>query len=202
MGKIKQINSVRFTYVLWLCLSLFLVTSCGGNSSKYSTDAEGFGKIQKDLISKFGENAYYDQIFIGNNLPANRPGGGIWMQVNVTKDPESLKMEEWAYTSATGWKQTSDITVEIPEGADMKDFLFQLGDKFDLKKVGEMVTSSAKKLADEKNLKNAVMESATFNTMRSPVSETKIFIYMKPENGGTTFDFRYDLDGNLEDFSY
>jgi len=154
------------------------------------------------LISKFGADAYYDLIYIGNSLPANRPGGGIWIQVNVTQKPESLKMEEWAYNSHSGWTQTSDITVEIPDDTDMKEFLFQLKGKFDLKKVGEMVESSSKKLADEKNLKNSVMNSAVLNTLRSPISETRVFIDMTPENGGTKFGFRYDLDGNLEDFSY
>ena len=197
-SKVKQ----KFLYVLCMCVSLLFATSCGSNVSKLSTDAEGFEKIQQELISKFGADAYYDQIYIGNNLPANRPGGGIWIHVNVTNKPESLKMEEWAYASHTGWKQTSDITVEIPDDTDMKEFLFQLKGKFDLKKVGEMVESSAKKLADEKNLKNAVMNSAMLNTYNRPTSETRVHIDMTPENGGTKFGFKYDLDGNLEDFSY
>ena len=106
----------NFLNVIGLCVSLLFVTSCGSNLSKVSTDAEGFEKIQKELISKFGENAYYDGIYIGNSLPANKPGGGVWVKVNVTKNPESLKMEEWIYNSHSGWSHTSEITVEMENG--------------------------------------------------------------------------------------
>ena len=194
-----------FFKAIGLCISLFFAVSCGNNLSKVSTDAEGFEKIQKEMIAKFGEGAYYDNIYIGNSLPANSPGGGVWVKANVTQNPESLKMEEWVYNSYNNWQHTSEITVEMENGEDIKAYLFQLDDnKFSLKKVGELVTASAKKLADEKNLKNAVLESAFINTHNRPVSDedTKIYIDMKPENGGTTFKFRYDLAGNLEDFSY
>ena len=194
-------------YVIGLCASLLFVTSCGSgnNLSKVSTDATGFEKIQQELIAKFGENAYYDNIYIGNNLPVNRPGGGIWVKVNVTTNPELLKMDEWIYNSASGWMNTSEITVEMGEGANLKDYLFQLDDnKFNLKKVGELITASSKKLADEKSLSKTVMESAFINTFNRPVSDTdtKFFIDMKPENGGTTFHFIYGLSGELLDFNY
>jgi len=199
----------KFFYVIGLCVSLLFATSCGSgggnNLSKVSTDAAGFEKIQQELTAKFGENAYYDLIYIGNNLPANRPGGGVWVNVNVTTKPESLKMEQWSYASTIGWRNTSEITIEMSGDANVKDYLFQLdGNKFNLKKVGELVTASSKKLADEKNLSKTVLASAVINTFNQPVSDTdtKILIDMKPENGGTTFHFIYDLSGKLLDFSY
>ena len=188
-------------YVFGLCLSLLFVTSCGSNLSKVSRDAEGFEKIQQALISKFGADAYYDKMYIGDDGQ-----GKLTISFNVTNNPEVLKLEGWNYNQYNGWQQTSEITIEMENGADLKEFLFQLkdGGKFDLKKVGELVTASAKKLADEKNLKNAVMKSAWIHTFDKPVSDedTQIWVYMQPENGGTEFTFRYDLAGNLVDFSY
>jgi hypothetical protein len=77
-----------------------------------------------------------------------------------------------------------------------------LDGKFDLKKTGELVEQSAKKLADEKQIKNAILEMAALNPGNRPASFTDIFISMQPENGGTKFSFHYDLDGNLTSFDY
>jgi hypothetical protein len=190
-----------FVYFAGLCLSLFLVTSCGSSSSKYTPDAEGFAKIQNDLKSKFGDDAYYSNIGVVYTA-GNAPGSGIVLTLTVTKDPSSLLMEEWAYSSYGGWRQTANVTIEVPEDADASEFMYQLTGKFDLKKIGELVEVSAKKLADEKQLKGAVLEMAQLNPGNRPASSTDIYISMKPENGGTTFSFHYDLDGNLTSFDY
>jgi hypothetical protein len=190
-----------FVCIMGLCASLFLVTSCGSSSSKYTPDAAGFAKIQDDLKSKFGDDAYYSGINIVY-VTGNAPGSGITLNVSVTKDPASLSMEEWSYSSYGGWRQTADVTIEVAEGVDVKEFMYRLAGKFDLKKAGELVELSAKKLADEKQIKNAVLQTALLNPGSRPASSTEIYIAMKPENGGTTFSFRYDLDGNLTSFDY
>jgi hypothetical protein len=191
----------QFVYLAGLCMSLFFAASCGPGSSNYTPDAAGFAKIQDDLKSKFGNDAYYSDINIIYTA-GNRPGSGITLTFTVTKDPASLKMEEWTYNSYSNWNQASDVTIEIPEGTDIKEFLYQLSGKFDLKKMGELVEVSAKKLADEKQLKNAVLDVAMLNPGKGQASSTDFVISMKPENGGTTFNFRYDLDGNLLSFDY
>jgi hypothetical protein len=190
----------KFVYLAALCMTLVFAVSCG-SSSRYTPDAAGFAKIQDDLKSKFGNDAYYSTISV-MYLPGNHPGTGITLGITVAKDPASLKMEEWTYNSYSKWQQASDITVEVPEGTDVKEFLYQLSDKFDLKKIGELVEESAKKLADEKQIKNAILESALLNTRDIQASATDIYISMKPENGGTRFNFHYDLDGTLTSFDY
>jgi hypothetical protein len=153
------------------------------------------------LKSKFGDDAYYSGISV-LNVTGNRPGSGITLGLTVTKDPASLKMEEWAYSSSVGWKQSAEVTLEIPEDTDAKDFMYQLKGKFDLKKIGELVEQSAKKLQDEKQIKHAVLNMALLDPGKRPASTTQILIILKPENGGTDFSFRYDLDGNLVSFDY
>jgi hypothetical protein len=190
-----------FIYFAGLCISLFCVTSCGSSSSKYTPDAEGFAKIQSDLKSKFGDDAYYSNIGVVYTA-GNAPGSGIMLTLTVTKDPASLSMEEWAYSSYGGWRQTANVTIEVPKDVDAREFMYQLAGKFDLKKIGELVEVSAKKLADEKQIKGAVLNMAQLNPGDRPASSTDIYIAMKPENGGTTFSFHYDLDGNLTSFDY
>jgi hypothetical protein len=165
--------------------------------SNYTPNAEGFAKIQDDLKSKFGNDAYYSDISV-----IYSPGDGITLKVTVTKDPASLKMEEWIHSSSVGWKQTADVSIEIPEDTDAKVFMYQLAGKFDLKKIGELVEQSAQKLADEKQIKGAVLHTAVLHTADRPASEMDIYIAMEPENGGTSFNFHYDLDGNLTSFDY
>lgn len=191
-----------FVYFAGLCLSLFFAISCGSSSSKYTPDAEGFAKIQDDLKSKFGKDAYYSSINI-IYVAGNAPGSGISLSVDVTKDPASLLMEEWVYSSyADGWRLTANVRFELPEGADAKEFMYRLAGKFDLKKAGKLVELSAKKLADEKQIKNAVLATALLNPGGRPASSTEFLISMKPENGGASSIFRYDLDGNLISFDY
>jgi hypothetical protein len=190
-----------FIYFAGLCISLLLMTSCGSSSSKYTPDAEGFAKIQADMKSKFGDDAYYSNIGIVYTS-GKAPGSGIALNLTVTKDPASLSMEEWVYSSYGGWRKTADVTIEVPKDVDAREFMYQLAGKFDLKKIGELVEVSAKKLADEKQIKGAVLNMAQLNPGNRPASTTDIYISMQPENGGTAFSFHYDLDGNLISFDY
>ena len=187
--------------ILCLLMALFVVTSCGPDPSKYSQDAEGFAKLQEDFKAKFGADAYYTDIAI-NFTPGNSHGSGLGFHVTVTNDPASLKMQEWVYNSYSNWKNTADVTLEIDGDSKPEEFMYQLGGKFDLKKVGELIEQSRKKLADEKQIENAALNMALLKTPDDDAaSETDIVIMMKPENGGTTFTFRYDLDGNLKSFN-
>ena len=183
-----------------LVMGLLLIVSCGPNPSKYSQDGEGFAKLQEDFKAKFGADAYYTDIAI-NFTPGDSHGSGLGFNVTVTNDPASLKMQEWVFSSYGGWRSTADVTLEIEGDSKPEEFMYQLGGKFDLKKIGELIAQSRKKLAEEKQIENAVLNLAMMKTPDSEdASETRIVIMLKPENGGTTFTFRYDLDGNLESF--
>lgn len=188
--------------LLGLFMCLFLFVSCGPNPSKYSHDGEGFAKLQEDFKAKFGADAYYTDIAI-NFTPGDSHGSGLGFNVTVTNDPASMKMQEWVYSSYSNWMNTADVTLEIEDGSAPQEFMYQLGDgRFDLKMVGELIEQSKKKLADEKQIENAVLNMALIKTPdNDAATEMDIVIMLKPENGGTTFTFRYDLEGNLESFS-
>lgn len=185
-----------------LLFSLFLLVSCGPNPSKLSQDAEGFAKLQEVFVDKFGADAYYTNISIVF-VPGKSAGSGLMFNVVETTDPSSHKMQEWAYNSHSGWQNTAEVTLEIEGDTDPKEFMFQLDDTFNLRKVGELIEKSSKKLAEEKNITNAVLNTAWMDAPdNGDFSTMKIAITMKPENGGTTFNFYYTLDGELEDFTY
>ncbi|MDL2319927.1 hypothetical protein LJC45_02205 [Alistipes sp. OttesenSCG-928-B03] len=171
-------------------------TSCGGGKSKYTQDAAGFEKLGGDLQSKFGADAYYTNLGIVNDS-----NGGFVINLTVTKDPSSLKMEEWVM-SAGSWRQTADVTLQV-EGADPADFMFQLGKDVDMKKFGTMVEEAKAKVTEVANIEGLKLNLATVNT---PDDEDKsglrYMIDIKPEHGGTSFYFNYDAQGELISFDY
>ena len=128
--------------------------SCGKGISKQPANAEGFGVIEKEIKSKFGDDAYFTKVSI---LYDKSYGNAI--TVIVTEDPKSLKMEEWDYARGA-WNQASKISLEIPKGFKAADFMFQLNEKINLKKLGELVERASKKLTKEKNIDNPVLEMA------------------------------------------
>lgn len=179
--------------LLGIFIGAFLFSSCAKN---FTQDEKGFTEIEKELKSKFGENAYYTNLSVSYDSNV-----GTIILATVTDNPESLKMGEWHFMKGS-WKQISDVTLELGSGV-AEDYMYKLGGDFDLKKVGKLVEESIKKLSEEKQINDAV---ATIVSMNAPnnrhLSETQIFINLKPKNGGTSFTFFYALDGKLISFDY
>ena len=176
--------------VVLVCLAM--MTSCGGSASKQSADADGFGAIEDEIKSEFSDDAYYTDL----TITYNKSIGNI-IGVTVTEDPTSLKMGQWNNTQGT-WTQSSEISLEVPEGSQAKDFMFQLGETINLTKLGGLVEKSIQQLKDEKNLKNPILSIASIDFPdNGNASEARFVINLKPENGGTSFSFYYKLDGEL-----
>lgn len=174
-------------------LVTIFITSCG---SDLSFDAKGFEGVEENLKSKFGNDAFYTQLSI---MYVEQVGTII--TTTVTKDPSSLKMENWNFSNSS-WSQTADVTLEL-SGGKAEDFMFNLNNEVDLSKLGELVESSIKKLKDEKDIDAAVLSIASISAPDDGnKSKTNYFIQLKPKNGGTTFSFIYNLDGKLEKFDY
>ena len=188
----KTIKSI----VLLACLAV--MTSCGGGgASKQSSDADGFGAIEEELNSKFGENAYYTDF----TITYDKSIGNI-ISVTVTEDPASLKMGQWINSQST-WTQNSEISLEVPEGSQAKDFMFQFGETINLSKLGGIVEKSMQQLKDEKDLENPTLSMAGLNFPdNGDISKAEYMINLKPENGGTTFRFYYKLNGDLVKMDY
>lgn len=180
-----------------LLFSMLLLSSCGGNSSNQEATATGFSEIENQIKEKFGNDAYYTDLSV-----LFIEGIGNAISVTVTGSPESLKMGQWDLSQNT-WTQRSEVTLEVPENSQAKDFMFQLNETINLKKLGELVEQSKAKLIKEKNLENPILSIASINFPdNGDVSKANYSINLKPENGGTTFSFYYKLNGELEKLDY
>ncbi len=181
-------------------LALFLTSlllACGGSPSKQPANADGFASIEKELKSKFGDNAYYTDV----TITYNEAIGNI-IGVTVTEDPASLKMGQWNNTQGN-WQQHQDITIEIPQDTKAADFMFQLDNAINLSKLGELVETASKKLTTEKNIENPVLSMAHVKFPKNgDASKGEYVVMLNPKNGGTTFTFRYALNGAFIDMDY
>jgi hypothetical protein len=171
--------------------------SCGGGISNQPTNAEGFTAIEKELKDKFGETAYYTDVKV-----VYIKGYGNSIDVTVTEAPESLKMGQWSQPQ-NSWEQSSEITIELPEGTKATDFMFQLNDKISLKKLGELVEKSSEQLTAEKDIENPMLNIAYIDFPdNGDMSKAEYYISLEPENGGTKFSFTYKLNGELIEMDY
>jgi hypothetical protein len=134
---------------------LAMITSCDGGTNSHPATVNGFDSIEQDLKDKFGMNAYYTDLNISYDKSVEN-----MLSLTVTEEPESLKMGAYVYSNHTDWQQNSEITLEVPDGTSAKDFMFQLNDTINLKKLGELIEVSGKKLIAEKDIENPAFEMA------------------------------------------
>lgn len=181
-----------------ITLSFFAFISCGNGTSKHPSNAKGFAAIEQDLKNQFGINAYYVDLKISHDKSI-----GNMISLTVTDAPESLKMGTYIYSKHTSWKQESDVSLEVPKGSKAADFMFQLNDKINLEKLGELVELSSKKLTKEKNINSPVLDMAFIKFPKNgDMKKVEYSISLQPENGGTTFSFYYSLNGDLINMNF
>lgn len=179
----------RLTIVTITALTLL---SCGNEINNQPENAEGFGVIENEVKSKFGEEAYYTDLKIIHIASI-----GNVISATVTEAPESMKMGEWNLNNGT-WEQKSEVTLEVPEGSKASDFMFQLDEKINLSKLGELVEKSKEKLSIEKNIENPTLAMAYVKFPKNgDRAKTEYVVSLKPENGGTSFSFFYTPDGEF-----
>ncbi|MEZ4875742.1 MAG: hypothetical protein R2793_09915 [Flavobacteriaceae bacterium] len=187
----KKIQLVAIT------LLITTLIACGGGTGNQPANAKGFSEIEKELKSKFGDNAYFTDLTIMYDKSI-----GNMISTTVTDAPESLAMGQWTMSQGM-WNQTSDITLEIPDGTKAADFMFQLDDNINLSTLGELVEKSKKQLTAEKNIENPSLTMADiYFPKNGDVSKAEYYVKLEPENGGTTFTFSYTLDGELIKMKY
>ncbi len=194
-NKTPKLNRISLFFAIVVIMKLMF--SCSDSTSSQPATKDGFTQIEKELKSKFGDNAYYTDLTITYNESIGNIVG-----VTVTEAPESLKMGQWNLTQDT-WQQNSDITIEVPTGTNAADYMFQLGETVSLSKLGAMVEQSVEKLKDEKNLNNPTLSIAGLNFPdNGDISKAQYMINLQPENGGATFSFYYALNGKLIKMDY
>jgi len=176
-------------FVFAMCLGLLM--SCGGSKSTEATE-KGFVKLEQMLKDQFGEKAYYTELSI---TPIEALGNVITL--TVTEDPESLKMTQWNNAQGS-WNKVADVALSIDGGAKAADFMFQLDESINLKTLGALIEKSQAQLKKEHNLDHTKVDIAYINFPKNGDKENVQYVMkLKPEHGGTSFDFFYDLKGQL-----
>lgn len=175
--------------IVMVVLSLL---SCGTSTDTQPADAIAFNAIEKVMKNEFGENACYTNLTISYNKTT-----GSTIHTVVTNAPKSLKMEKWNSTQNI-WKKASDIFIEVPNGTNAKDFMFQLNDTINLSTLGDLVEKSSKQLQQEKNKEKPTLHLASIKFPKNgDVSKTEYCIMLKLEKEDKTFSFFYTIDGKL-----
>ena len=182
--------------ILLISLTI-IILSCGGGNTNEPSNEEGFTSIENEIKKKFGDKAFYTEL----TIVYNKTIGNI-ISTTVTENPASLTMGQWSFSQGN-WKQTSDITLEVPEDYDAKDFMYQLNDKINLSTLGKLVEKSKAQLTQEKNIQNPTLAIASIYFPKDGnLSKTEYNIKLEPENGGTSFTFQYNIDGKLIKMDY
>ncbi|WP_040281606.1 hypothetical protein [Psychroserpens damuponensis] len=182
--------------LLILVIIVRTLTSCGESGTQPAT-ADGFLDIQNQIQNEFGDDAYYTDI----SIVYNEAIGNI-VGVTVTKDPSSLKMGQWNQTQGV-WQQNQDISLEVPSGTKAEDYMYQLNEQINLKKLGELIEKSIAQLKSEKSIDKPTLNMALVKFPENgDVSKTEYTVMLQPQHGGTTFTFRYDLKGTLINMNY
>lgn len=182
---------MRLLKTALLCSLPFLLYSC---KSGFEHNKAGMEKLNKELKEEFGAEAWYTSIEL-----ANSGGSDDVVTVDQTKDPNSLKQEQWSQFHGF-WDKKADITLSI-QGAEPKSFMFQLDKEVSLPKLGELIVLSQKKLADEQDAGDSqlILAQIKASTQMNTKAEGIYYsISLESKKKNKSYNFVYNLDGSLK----
>ena len=178
-----------FFYTLLFC-AICGVISC---ATKLEPNKAGFEKLQTELVSKYGADAYYTDLQM--TLTAESE---VSVLVTETKDPASLKQEQWLRYGGGEWEKQADVAFTV-EGAEAQSFMFQLNKEVSLSTMSDLLEKSKLQLEKEKQVKEPIFISVAISSKHQMNSkETGIFYYITLLDATSQKDYRfvYDLKGN------
>jgi hypothetical protein len=182
---------MRLFKTIVICLAPVLLFSC---KSGFEHNKAGMEKLNKELKEEFGPEAWYTSIEL-----ANSGGSDDVVTVDQTKDPNSLKQEQWSQFHGF-WDKKADITLSI-QGAEPKSFMFQLDKEVSLGKLGELMEQSMKKLSVERGADDSKVILAQIkasNQMNTKAEGIYYSISFESKKKGKSYNFVYNLDGTLK----
>lgn len=177
--------------ILSLALLPLLLYSC---KSGFEHNRTGMEKLSKELKEEFGAEAWYTSIEL-----ANSGGSDDVVTVDQTKDPNSLKQEQWSQFHGF-WDKKADITLSI-QGAEPKSFMFQLDKEVSLGKLGDLMEQSRQKLAQERGVDDGQVILAQIrasNQMNTKAEGIYYSISLESKKKNKSYNFVYNLDGSLK----
>lgn len=175
------------------CLAAIYLCVFASCNNKIEMNKPGLEKLNQELVSKYGADAYYTDLQL--TLTAESEVSAL---ITETKDPSSLKQEQWLRYGGGEWEKQADVIFSV-EGAEAKSFMFQLNKEVSLSTMADLLEKSKLQLEKEKQVKAPTFVSAVVSSKHQMNSkETGIFYYITLLDKASPKDYRfvYDLKGN------
>jgi len=151
-------------------------------------------KLNAELKKEFGADAWYTSVEL-----VNSGGSDDVITVDQTKDPNSLKQEQWSQFHGF-WEKKLDITLTI-NGAEAKSFMFQLDKEVSLAKLGELMEKSQAQLKTDKGVDDAQLVLAQIKASQQMNTKQEGLYYslaLQSKKTGKSYNFVYNIDGGLK----
>ncbi len=175
----------------FIVLIVIFLYSC---KSGFKHDSAGMTQLSSELKAEFGEDAWYTSIELVNN-----GGSDDLVTVDVTRDPNSLRQEQWTLFHGF-WDKKANVTLTI-QGAEPRSFMFQLDHEVRLSLLGTLMERSRKVLEEEKGIQDPQVLTAQIkssNQMNSKQEGIYYSISLRGKKEEKSFNFVYDLNGTLK----
>ncbi len=181
-------KEMRLKMIVLFLLCMFTLQSC--KQDNYIISVTDFNKIERDLTEKFGLYSYYTDLSIVYNENI-----GHVINVVVTDKPESLQMKGWVKTD-DDWKNVSEVSLELKKGR-IEDYMFTLNEEVSMDMIENLVNTSIREIREKEKAETPVLGSVSVTSPNDgDKSKMGYTIEIKSEIG-KTFDFFYNLEGDL-----
>ncbi|WP_271785181.1 hypothetical protein [Aquimarina algiphila] len=181
-------KEMRLKIIVLFLLCMFTLQSC--KQDNYIISVTDFNKIERDLTEKFGLYSYYTDLSIVYNENI-----GHVINVVVTDEPESLQMKGWVKTD-DDWKNVSEVSLELKKGR-IEDYMFTLNEEVSMDMIENLVNTSIREIREKEEAETPVLGSVSITSPNDgDKSKMGYTIEIKSEIG-KTFDFFYNLEGDL-----
>lgn len=188
---IFAIKMKKIVFLSTILISSLLYSSC---KKGFNFQKESLIQLSEELQNKFTEDAWYTSIIIrGQNGTHNT------VVVDVTKDPNSLKQEQWAYDGGF-WEKKSNISLEV-EG-EPTNYMFQIDNEISLEFAYNLIDKTLEDLKNEEEILDpldvrtlSIRSSSEMNSKEEGVLYT---ITIFNENTAKSYSYVYYLNGELK----
>ncbi len=180
-------------YNLYFVLMAFFAFCLGSCRSGFEHNVKGMEQLNKELLDEFGADAWYTNIEL-----INSGGSDDLISIEVTKDPNSFKQEQWIQFHGF-WEKKANVTVTV-RGAEPRSFMFQLGKEVHLSRLGELMQQSRETLERERGVQEPQVLTAQVksgNQMNTKEEGIYYSITIRGKNDQKNYNFVYNLDGSL-----
>jgi hypothetical protein len=182
-------------------LLALICCSLGFSSCKkgFNYSSESMARLNGELKDKFGNDAWYTSIIIRHD--PQKDSDNI-ITVMETKDPNSLKQEQWVFRDGF-WEKAANVTVQIGSGKP-SDYMFRLDKAVRLSLLTKLMEQSQQKLSVDKNIKDAQFDFVSITSNNEWQNRKQSIVYtisLHSAGQDKSYSMVYNLNGALITFN-